>query len=119
MQIRASQKEDITAIMSIYEKARAFMDQTGNPTQWGDGYPQQDLIEEDLQQGHSYVCEENGKIVGTFTLIFGEDPTYQIIEKGAWHSQQPYGRSTGSLLMALQRVLPAHVLISAKKKLTI
>ncbi|MFR4020990.1 MAG: N-acetyltransferase, partial [Clostridia bacterium] len=39
----------------------------------------------------SYVCEENGKIVGTFTLIFGEDPTYQIIEKGAWHSQQPYG----------------------------
>ena len=91
MQIRASQKEDITAIMRIYEKARAFMDQTGNPTQWGDGYPQQDLIEEDLQQGHSYVCEENGKIVGTFTLIFGEDPTYQIIEKGAWHSQQPYG----------------------------
>ena len=59
MQIRASQKEDITAIMRIYEKARAFMDQTGNPTQWGDGYPQQDLIEEDLQQGHSYVCEEN------------------------------------------------------------
>ena len=45
MQIRASQKEDITAIMRIYEKARAFMDQTGNPTQWGDGYPQQDLIE--------------------------------------------------------------------------
>ncbi len=40
MQIRASQKEDITAIMRIYEKARAFMDQTGNPTQWGDGYPQ-------------------------------------------------------------------------------
>lgn len=27
MQIRASQKEDITAIMKIYEKARAFMDQ--------------------------------------------------------------------------------------------
>ena len=53
MQIRASQKEDITAIMRIYEKARAFMDQTGNPTQWGDGYPQQDLNEEDLQQGHS------------------------------------------------------------------
>lgn len=26
MQIRASQKEDITAIMRIYEKARAFMD---------------------------------------------------------------------------------------------
>lgn len=38
MQIRASQKEDITAIMRIYEKARAFRDQTGNPTQWGDGY---------------------------------------------------------------------------------
>ena len=69
MQIRASQKEDITAIMRIYEKARAFMDQTGNPTQWGDGYPQQDLIEEDLQQGHSYVCEENGQPYGTIHRV--------------------------------------------------
>lgn len=32
------------------------MEQTGNPTQWGDGYPKQELIEDDLRQEHSYVC---------------------------------------------------------------
>lgn len=91
MQIRASKTEDIPAIMAIYDKARAFMEQTGNPTQWGDGYPKQELIEDDLRQEHSYVCVNEGRIVGTFTLIFGDDPTYQLIEDGEWHSERPYG----------------------------
>ena len=29
--------------------------------------------------------------VGTFTLIVGEEPNYQRIENGAWHSDKPYG----------------------------
>lgn len=91
MEIRKTVKEDIPVIMDIYENARAFMRSTGNMTQWNNGYPSVDIIAEDVCQGHSYVCIEDGEIVGTFAFIIGEDPTYQVIENGAWHSDRLYG----------------------------
>ena len=86
MKIRLSQIEDIPAIMAIYDVARQFMKDQGNPTQWDGGYPSAGLIEDDIAADHSFVVEEEGRPVGTFAFIIGEDPTYQVIEKGAWHS---------------------------------
>ena len=91
MKIRLSQIEDIPAIMEIYDVARQFMKDRGNPTQWDGGYPSAGLIEEDIAADHSFVVEEEGRLVGTFAFIIGEDPTYQVIEKGAWHFVEPYG----------------------------
>ena len=91
MKIRLSQTEDIPAIMAIYDVARQFMKDQGNPTQWDGGYPSASLIEDDIATGHSFVVEEEEQLVGTFAFIIGEDPTYQVIEKGAWHFAEPYG----------------------------
>lgn len=91
MKVRQSKEEDIRDIMEIYAFARRFMKEQGNPTQWGEGYPSKHLIEEDILSNHSFVVEEDGKIVGTFAFIIGEDPTYQIIEKGVWRSSETYG----------------------------
>lgn len=91
MKIRLSQTEDIPAIMAIYDVARQFMKDQGNPTQWDGGYPSAGLIEEDIAAGYSFVIEEDGQLVGTFAFIIGEDPTYQVIEMGAWHFSEPYG----------------------------
>ncbi|MCC3167134.1 GNAT family N-acetyltransferase [Streptococcus sanguinis] len=91
MKIRLSQTEDIPAIMAIYDVARQFMKDQGNPTQWDGGYPSASLIEDDIATGHSFVVEEEGRPVGTFAFIIGEDPTYQVIEKGTWHFAEPYG----------------------------
>lgn len=44
MNIRKTKPEDLAEVMEIYAEARAFMARTGNPTQWGDGYPQEKLI---------------------------------------------------------------------------
>lgn len=78
--------------MAIYAAARAFMQQTGNPTQWGDHYPSESFIREEIAAGHSYVClNEQGEIVGTFCFILGEDPTYQQIFEGSWLNDEPYG----------------------------
>ena len=91
MKVRQSKEEDRRDIMEIYAAARRFMKEQGNPTQWGEGYPGKHLIEEDILSNHSFVVEDDGKIVGTFAFIIGEDPTYQIIEKGAWRSSETYG----------------------------
>ena len=92
MKIRKSTEADLPAILGLYKIAREFMKNNGNPNQWGDTYPETDTIKEDVRQGISHVCEEAGKIVGTFVFFVGEDPAYQVIEKGNWHSDEnPYG----------------------------
>ena len=92
MNIRKSTSQDLPQILNLYKIAREFMKNNGNPNQWEDRYPEVSTVENDVKQGISYVCEENGKIVGTFVFFMGEDPTYRVIENGAWHSdQKPYG----------------------------
>ena len=91
MYIRHTQPEDIDRLLEIYQEARTFMIQQGNPTQWTHGYPSKDLLMQDIRRVNSYVCIEKDRIVGTFAFIIGEDPTYQVIENGAWHAAKEYG----------------------------
>ena len=92
MNIRKSTWQDLSQILNLYKTAREFMKNNGNPNQWEDRYPEVSTVENDIKQGNSHVCEENGKIVGTFVFFIGEDPTYRVIENGTWHSKQnPYG----------------------------
>lgn len=91
MIIRRSTPEDIESIMAIYEEARQSMRQSGNQTQWVNGYPQQSLILDDISHGvHYCVCLPDGSLVAVFTFIIGEDPTYLKID-GSWINNQPYG----------------------------
>lgn len=89
--IRTAAREDLLEILGIYKTARTFMRQTGNETQWGDHYPPQDLVEEDMEKGQLYVAEQDGILQGVFMFVIGEDPTYAHIEEGAWLSGEKYG----------------------------
>ena len=89
--IRAALPGDLPRIFVIYAAARAFMARTGNATQWGDAYPPEELVREDLRLGRLYVAEEGGEVQGVFAFLLGEDSTYQVIENGAWRSDAPYG----------------------------
>ena len=95
MYIRKSTEADIDRIMEIYSYAREFMAEHGNPNQWGPtNWPPECLIHNDIKDENSYVCiNDNGDIIGTFFFICGEDiePTYRMIEDGAWQDDSPYG----------------------------
>ncbi len=94
MDIRKATPGDTSRLMEIFERARAFMRETGNPRQWSAyGWPPQELILRDIELGRSYVCEEAGRVVGTFCFIFGDraEPTYNVIENGAWVGGDTYG----------------------------
>lgn len=90
MQIRKGEIKDIDTIMDVYATGRQYMRENGNPTQWADGYPHKGLILEDIEKGICHVVTENNEICGVFAFIFGADPTYEIIEKGAWKNNNPY-----------------------------
>lgn len=87
--IRLACQTDMERILEIYRLARAFMAENGNPTQWKDGYPQQDMLEADIQSERLYVVESD-RICGVFMFTIGDDPTYDYIE-GSWASASPYG----------------------------
>ncbi|MBQ9974671.1 MAG: GNAT family N-acetyltransferase [Oscillospiraceae bacterium] len=94
MLIRNSLPGDLPRIMEIYALARDFMARTGNPNQWGPTkWPPEELIRTDIRLGKSFVCEHEGRVVGTFFYDYGKDvePTYMDIEEGAWADDSPYG----------------------------
>lgn len=90
MDIRRATEADIDDIMPVFDAARAFMRAHGNATQWPVGNPSRAEILSLIGEGVSYVCEEDGAIVGTFAFIAGPDATYRVIEDGQWHFDEPY-----------------------------
>lgn len=90
MEIRKTQLTDVDRLEEIYAGARRFMAEHGNPNQWGPTHwPPRSVIEEDIQNGHSYVCTDKDRIVGTFCLVYGAhaDPQYDRITEGSWPSR--------------------------------
>ena len=88
--IRKTTINDIPQLREIFAFARQFMVKTGNPNQWVDGYPSDDQLMEDIESGDSYVVENNDKVVATFVLRGGIDPTYNKIYGGEWLNEEPY-----------------------------
>ncbi len=90
MEIRVAWAEELDEIMKIYAEARAFMAEAGNPDQWGDGYPERDMIEGDIAEGKLYVCAECEKLLAVFYYAAEDDKTYHVID-GGWLSDAEYG----------------------------
>lgn len=93
MRIRKTRNNELAAVLDIYARARGAMARQGNPHQWGSHWPPAELIRQDIAAGRSYVCEADGRVVGVFYFAVGPDmePTYRMIEDGAWLDDSPYG----------------------------
>ncbi len=89
MLIRKTTPADLTAIAEIYENAKCFMRESGNPTQWNDK-PNIDTAREDMERGVGYVAEEDGEVLAVFMFSVGEDETYVEIYDGKWLNSEPY-----------------------------
>ena len=89
--IRPATPADLDVILSIYETASRFMRANGNLTQWVGGYPSAELLLEDMEKGHLFVCLREGAVRGVFMFRTDDpEPTYAVID-GAWLSNEPYG----------------------------
>lgn len=108
--IRLAKFDDLEEILEVYDTARGFMRITGNPTQWNGGYPQREVLVDDIKKEQLYVFVIDDEIHGVFAFIKGEDPTYNYIEDGNWISDNEYyaihrvasaGKSKGVLKVCL------------------
>ena len=90
MTIRNATHADLDAIFNIYDYARTFMKDNGNPLQWGETYPEKDVILADLNSKQLFVIETpDGSLAGVFAFLVNGDNVYDNID-GKWLNDKPH-----------------------------
>ena len=87
--VRLAKISELDALLSIYERARVLMRNSGNPNQWKSNYPDESVVTADINAGCLYVVEEDDVVHGVFMFAKGPDPTYFEIE-GNWLNSDSY-----------------------------
>ncbi len=93
--IRLARKSELAAIAAVFAHARDVMRASGNPNQWKDTYPSDQVLLEDMEQARLYVLvspQDDGDVIeGVFVFFVGEEPTYRRIDGGWLDGDAPYG----------------------------
>lgn len=89
MEFRKSVEKDIDEIMKIINEAKLYFKEN-NINQWQDGYPNEEVILNDIKNKESFVIIENNKVAGTVVISFRGEKTYNKIYEGKWLSNNDY-----------------------------
>ncbi|MDO5322510.1 MAG: GNAT family N-acetyltransferase [Clostridia bacterium] len=79
---RRAQAGDFDAILALLDHARAAI-RTLGIDQWQDGYPEPELIREDIALQRGWVFVDGEAIAGYAVLLSGREPVYDALD-GAW-----------------------------------
>ena len=82
--IRKATLADMAAVMSVMEAAKGIMRRSGNLSQWGLGYPSEEVILADIDRNGAFVIEEKGGVVAYFACLASPEPTCHQIFEGQW-----------------------------------
>lgn len=91
MNVTLATPADLSAALAIYDTARRFMREAGNPNQWGDRDPAPAVVEQDIAEKRLYFCREGETILGVFCYFEGSEPVYDVMTEGKWLNDAPYG----------------------------
>lgn len=89
MNITHAKMEHLPEILVLYDKAREFMQEQGNPTQWIN-YPEIERLLDDIKRNSLYICLEDEEIVGVFVYEVTCEEDYRTID-GNWLNEDVYG----------------------------
>lgn len=90
MEFRKSVKSDIPQIMSIVKQAQAYFKEQ-NIDQWQNGYPNEEVINNDIKNEDSYVIIKEDEVVATTVVSFDKESSYKNIIDGKWLTNGDYG----------------------------
>ena len=87
--IRKSEYGDIPAIMVIINSAKEYL-ASQSINQWQNGYPNEEVLKEDIENSCGYVLTLAGEVKGYCSIRQTVDPCYGVIEHGEWKNDRPY-----------------------------
>lgn len=79
---RKAQPDDISQIWDILQQAIIRRKEDGSK-QWQDGYPNLDVVKNDIVKGVGYVLTDGETIIGYSAVLINDEPAYAGIE-GKW-----------------------------------
>lgn len=87
MEIRLAFPNEVSQVMAVIEGAKEVIAAYGSD-QWQDGYPNQELIFEDILRGQGYVAlNEMGDIIAYAAAVYGNEEAYNAIYEGQWQTK--------------------------------
>ncbi|MBG6111911.1 RimJ/RimL family protein N-acetyltransferase [Flavobacterium sp. CG_9.10] len=81
-QFRKAIPSELPQIWAILQQAIARRKQDGS-NQWQDGYPNPEVIQNDIDKNAGFVLIEGDTIIGYSALLINDEPAYKKIE-GKW-----------------------------------
>ena len=81
-QFRLAKDDDFNQIWDLLKMAILRRKKDGS-NQWQDGYPNMQVVKNDIQKKYGYVLTLNNEIVGYCALLINDEPDYINIE-GQW-----------------------------------
>ena len=88
MILRKAKHSEQTNIWNILQDAIDQRKKDGSE-QWQHGYPNEQTVYDDINNGYGYVLIANNVIVAYAAIIFGEEPAYNDIN-GSWLTNEDY-----------------------------
>lgn len=86
---RRALAEEADAIWGIIQEAIDKRKEEGS-RQWQDGYPNLDVVREDIEKGQGYVSlNAEGELTGYLALIYDGEPAYEAIAD-QWLTNRPF-----------------------------
>jgi GNAT superfamily N-acetyltransferase len=79
---RNATKTDAAVIWEILQQAIRRRKEDGS-NQWQDGYPNPDVIEQDIEKSAGFVLTADDNVIGYCAILINDEPEYAKIE-GSW-----------------------------------
>lgn len=79
---RKAQHSELAQIWEIFQYAIARRKEDGS-NQWQDGYPNQEVLRNDIDNGAGFVLVEDETVAGYCAVMINDEPAYATIE-GEW-----------------------------------
>ena len=83
MEIRLAFPNEVDAVMKVIEDARKTLAKSGSD-QWQNGYPNADIIIDDIISGQAYVALEEGELLAYAAATKSPEKAYEAIYEGDW-----------------------------------
>ena len=83
MEIRLAFPNEVNAVMKVIEDAKKTLAQSGSD-QWQNGYPNAEIIIDDIISGQAYVALEEGELLAYAAVTKSPEVAYESIYEGAW-----------------------------------
>ena len=88
MEIRLAFPNEVNAVMKVIEDAKKTLAQSGSD-QWQNGYPNADIIIDDIISGQAYVALEEGEVIAYVAVTRSPESAYDAIYEGSWQGGEP------------------------------